>query len=724
MKLKIDKFTGMIPRIAPKDLPDSGSTGAYDVNLAHGDIRALYNPYPVTTTYAAVRGMYTEDGTNFYTWPNHEVRAVRTPMINQTPRRFYYSKMDPNTKTWGLYNALTSGMSPTGGTPSPEYNVGVPPPKDLSGNLGKPYLNNYFDQAYGYLTSLPGYDTVKFKAWVWYEKNGKQSQKTASPQWELPYVPIAGVYLGLGVGDLPPYPIDPAYTDADAQLCGMVVITGTNAYTSTDQEICRLCTMNSVDATSTGMNKYGSISIQVQKDPIWPSKTDYLTFNWDKTNSRSYVYTLVNQWGEESAPSAPSSANFSPILGGQVGVWFYNDTSRAPQTKCRIYRTLQNSKGETDYYFVKEVDTGTLYTQSAQWVTDDVRDADLKEVCPTINWDMPPSDLGCVCALPNSFLAAFKGNQVYFSDPLHPYAWPLDYVQTLPYDVVGMIPYGGGLLVTTKAYPYFMYGAHPAAMTVQKINTLQSGVSHKSMCDLGHSVAYASQDGIVLVQGTTAQIDTSLSLWTRNDWQQSFNNNPGSNPFYPSAYALTDLCLGAYEGAILGIFPYAYGFIIRLDEGNGTLCRTSMSGLCTFLFPNKDKFYIGQQAGQINEYDYIGSGGSAATASWLSKEFWLSKPVNFGVLQVVCSPNLTNVVLQPQYFYVTYSDTKTEQGVTTVWHNTVGPFIAYPSGGNQTFTFQMPSGFKGRKLQLWSVGINAVQSIELATNHRELNEMS
>lgn len=92
------------------------------------------------------------------------------------------------------------------------------------------------------------------------------------------------------------------------------------------------------------------------------------------------------------------------------------------------------------------------------------------------DWDCPPPDLGRLVALPNGVLAAVKGRQVYFCEPYMPYAWPLKYIKTLTYDVVGAMAYEGQLLLTTTASPVVISGAHPGGMTDQYMKATEAGI--------------------------------------------------------------------------------------------------------------------------------------------------------------------------------------------------------------------------------------------------------
>ena len=99
--------------------------------------------------------------------------------------------------------------------------------------------------------------------------------------------------------------------------------------------------------------------------------------------------------------------------------------------------------------------------------------------------------------MPNGFLAGFVHNQVWFSEPYLPHAWPTDYMLTTDSPIVGLGVYGSTLVVATTRQPYTISGTSPASMTQEKQPMSQPCVSKRSIAYDQYGVLYASAYGVV-----------------------------------------------------------------------------------------------------------------------------------------------------------------------------------------------------------------------------------
>lgn len=236
-----------------------------------------------------------------------------------------------------------------------------------------------------------------------------------------------------------------------------------------------------------------------------------------------YVYTYVNDWGWESAPSPPSAANtrktddtatiggFATVPAGNYGV-----------NRRRIYRTVTGASGATEFFFLREIALGDSST------TDDNRT--LGEVLPTTTWLPAPGvpvgagagtegNLTHLTALWNGMLAGISGNAVRLCEPYVPYAWPAEY-DIVPPDgkPVGLGVFGQALLVLTTGRPLLAAGSTPEGMDQTPLDMPQGCVSARSIVSMGSGVAWASEDGLCWYGSGGARILTA-GLMTRKDWQ-------------------------------------------------------------------------------------------------------------------------------------------------------------------------------------------------------------
>lgn len=236
--------------------------------------------------------------------------------------------------------------------------------------------------------------------------------------------------------------------------------------------------------------------------------------------TRYYVYTYVTAWGEESAPSPIS-------LGVEVLPWesvtlttgTTAPTGYANITLKRFYR----STSTTDFQLVFEEDV-PIATAS---VDDDVETSDLGEIIPTTTWDVPPTGVTWLCSLPSNVVCIVFGNQVGFSDPGHPYAWPTANQFPLDYQTVACVTTANGTLVLTEGTPYLCQGSDPASMLPVRLELQQACIAATSVVDLGDIAIYASPDGLVAVSGMDASLITDEVI-TRDQWRSYVYESNGA----------------------------------------------------------------------------------------------------------------------------------------------------------------------------------------------------
>lgn len=232
----------------------------------------------------------------------------------------------------------------------------------------------------------------------------------------------------------------------------------------------------------------------------------------------SYVYTFVNDLGEESAPSLASATVQRP---DGVSVTVTTPTS-APSgisstygvTTKRIYRATTGNTG-TAFRFVAEIPLATADYE------DVLTDADLGEVLESEEFDLPPDDLRGLIALPNGVLAGFSKNQLCLSAQNRPHAWPVGNRLTVDTDIVGIANIDTTIIVGTESYVYTASGNDPAAYSMSAPGSAQACVAKRSMRYVNEQVgvAYASPDGLMASLGPTSVRNITEGVFTRRQWQ-------------------------------------------------------------------------------------------------------------------------------------------------------------------------------------------------------------
>jgi hypothetical protein len=321
------------------------------------------------------------------------------------------------------------------------------------------------------------------------------------------------------------------------------------------------------------------------------------------TESRVYVYTWVNKesgFEFESAPS-PASEIVDVHDGQSVTIsGFGTPTSGYTVTHKRLYRTVNGV-----YLFVEELTLATAnYT--------DTKDPDeLSEELPSATWLPPPANLKGLINLPNGIMAGFVGRDVYLCDPYHPHAWPLQYVQTVDYPVVGLGRMDTTLAVLTTGTPYFLQGTSPDTMVLVKSDLEQSCASKRSIVSANGVVMYASPDGLVMLTPGGSKIVTE-TYFTRAQWQSYFVPTSIHGYMHDLKY------IGFYDNGTT-----AGGFIYDLTSGQFII--HDVYATCGYTDLQRDQLYLGFSDRSLKKW----LSGSAKSYTWRSKKFSLPQVAGF-----------------------------------------------------------------------------------------------
>lgn len=239
--------------------------------------------------------------------------------------------------------------------------------------------------------------------------------------------------------------------------------------------------------------------------------------------SRVYVYTHVNRFGEESAPSPTSEV--VDVVAGQTAVTvkctMVPDVLYEPVQTIRVYRSVTGTSA-TVFLFVGEFipNIGSREGGTDFYLfTDDVDDLSLGEQLQSTEWTPPPDGMQGLVVAPNGYLVGFKGNEVWFSEPFQPHAWPERYRKALESKVVGLEIFGNTLVVVTADAPYLGYGTDPASVSLTRMPRRAACINPLGLVSSGDSVAFPSYDGFVAVSGDGGAQNLTQSVWTEKQWR-------------------------------------------------------------------------------------------------------------------------------------------------------------------------------------------------------------
>jgi hypothetical protein len=231
----------------------------------------------------------------------------------------------------------------------------------------------------------------------------------------------------------------------------------------------------------------------------------------------SYVYTFVNDLGEESAPSLPSATVLRP---DGVTVTITTPTGEPTgvsgdyfiQTK-RIYRAATGSTG-TAYRFVAEIPLS-----QANYV-DTLTDSELGEVLMSDNWALPPDDLRGILALPNGVMVGFRINQLCFSAQNFPHAWPVGYRINTDTNIVGIGNIDTTVVIGTESFLYVASGNDPANYSMSKFEVPHAASSKRSFAYItGLGVIFSGPQGLMVVRGIGDADNLTEEVFTLRQWE-------------------------------------------------------------------------------------------------------------------------------------------------------------------------------------------------------------
>lgn len=328
---------------------------------------------------------------------------------------------------------------------------------------------------------------------------------------------------------------------------------------------------------------------------------------------RTYVYTNVTTYGEESAPSPASSEVTVAASGHTVTI---DDFATAPTgasstTARRIYRSVTGTTGVTNYYFVKEIAVAVTST------TDDVGE-NIGEPIETTDWRVPPTDMFGITAMANGVLVGFSGNDVCVSVAYVPYAWPLAYKLSTDYPIVGGKAIGNQVVVLTTGSPYLLSGTSPESMSLTKLEWPQSCVSKRSIVNVGGAVVFASPDGLCSIDGAGQLVNLTEALFSRDDWQ-------ALNPESMHGYVHNSRYIGFYNtGVVTG------GFVFEPRQGDAAFSYIDTYATAGFADLLQDELFL-KVGTTIQKWN---ASGAYEDYTWVSGVSTLEVPENLGAAMV------------------------------------------------------------------------------------------
>jgi hypothetical protein len=339
---------------------------------------------------------------------------------------------------------------------------------------------------------------------------------------------------------------------------------------------------------------------------------------------RAYVYTYISTFGSVLEESAPSPAGKISIVEPDATVTV-DSFATAPTTAAgynitaiRIYRSVTSATTAV-YLYVGTVTVTPSTGVASGSFADTVLAANLGVALPSLYYTPPPATLQGLIAMPNGILAGFTGNQVWFSEPYLPHAWPVSYMMTVGAPIVGLGVFGQTLVVCTTQNPYLITGSQPGAMTQEKVPLPEPCVAKKSITSDQFGVLYASPNGLVSIAPGTQDV-ISRQLFTRDEWQ-AYVPSSMVGVIYQNMY-IGFYQVGSTKSALI-IMRGDTPPLVTLDLAAQAIFVAKSTANVYYVSPTDNTIYQ-LDADPINNTYY----------EWMSKTFILPEPTNYAIAKV------------------------------------------------------------------------------------------
>lgn len=237
---------------------------------------------------------------------------------------------------------------------------------------------------------------------------------------------------------------------------------------------------------------------------------------------------------------------------------------------------------------------------------------------PSLTWDMPPADMRGLIAMENGVMVGFTGKEVCFSEPYRPHSWPVDYRQTVTYDVIGLGVFGQSVVVCTSGNPVVISGLHPESMSADPVKSPWPCVAKRGISSADFGVQYPSTVGMVLVGPGGASIVTR-ALYTAHEWK-SLRPETFVAAFHDNRY-------------VAGYSPDDATDLVLFFEPSEPAAISEANKRLTAIYVDADdgNLYIAD-SGAIYQWD--ADTGLRFSYDWWSKEFLSINPITLTAIWV------------------------------------------------------------------------------------------
>lgn len=376
-------------------------------------------------------------------------------------------------------------------------------------------------------------------------------------------------------------------------------------------------------------NGTGPWELGLEQPKVPPTLSPFIV---DETNIREvvYVYTLTTEWGEETAPSEPATVQVDDA--GDVEISGF-EVPPPPEGRdwqyINIYRSV-TSGGAGELFWVAEIPwDATSYLDNA---SDAV--VSLNRILDAQNFQPPPDGIYGARVHPSGAIVAFKGRDVYFSEPYRPHAWPSEYRVAVSDIIVGIEVFSQNVGVFTQGRPVGLYGATPAQIGILKYSYPEPCLAYGSIISSSDGAYYASHQGIVRMD-TVGPAVVTKEVIPEGLWESEYLTPQLQAARYGTQYiALKGEAQWPSEAFVLDTTDARLALVdvywdkpairsLQSDYYTGHVFAVGALGEDAVIYRWDDPF--------SEEIDYM----------WRSRQEVVAKPVNMGAVMVHLEPRVS-----------------------------------------------------------------------------------
>jgi hypothetical protein len=427
--------------------------------------------------------------------------------------------------------------------------------------------------------------------------------------------------------------------------------------------------------------------------------------------TRSYVYTWLSQWGEEGPPSPPTT-----VTGKIDDTWAIGLTAPTPLdntgrviTHVNIYRTVTGSDGTATFWFVAQLAIATLNYNDT--ISDDTLVAGGQ--LESTDYTPPPAGLQGLAVMPNGMLCGWLDNEIWFSEPYLPHAWPAKYQISTEYPIVAMVAAGQTLIIATQGFPYYATGVNPGAVSLQRIPDAEPCLSRGSMVGTQFGAYYASPNGLMFVSAVGTIQNLTRDTISKQEWETLLNLKELRAALLNGAYFVyCGVQEAAFESTAFDNASFQMlddngtraGALIELTEQRVGFCRlladTTVYNVLTDVWTG-EVLLVRESTVDLQDL----TNPVMQDYTWTSKIFSIPYPDNLAAVKITYDPPVQG---SPTGTFTTFADGVQRQQ------------RAIPASDE---IFRLPSGYKANSYQFVFSGNVVIKSIQIATSIKEMQQV-